>query len=161
TKERRELKSLLKSPTQQWDRIAEEVKDTRQTYAKSTELGRRRTSFAEAPAVALDLEQAMIEKEPITVILSEKGWIRALRGHPEHPSKLKCKEGAALKRALPASTTDKLLVLATNGKFFTLAADQLPGGRGHGEPLRLLVDLEEEHGFAELFVHRPGRKLLV
>jgi topoisomerase-4 subunit A len=161
SKERRELKSLLKSPTQQWERIAEEVRQTRQSYAKSSELGRRRTSFAEAPAVALDLEQAMIEKEPITVILSEKGWIRALRGHLEDTSKLDFKQGDALKRAVPASTTDKILVLASNGKFFTLAADQLPGGRGHGEPLRLLVDLEEEHGFAELFVHRPGRKLLL
>src|SRR5262249_12753528 len=161
TKERRELKSRLKSPTQPWDRIAEEVKDTRQTYAKSTELGRRRTSFAEAPAVALDLEQAMIEKEPITVILSEKGWIRALRGHLEDTAKLEFKQGDALKRAVPGATTHKLPVLATNGKFSTLAADQLRGGRGHGEPLRLLVDLEEEHGFAELFVHRPGRKLLV
>ncbi len=161
SKERREIKSLLKSEEQQWDRIAEEVKATREAYSKRTELGRRRSSFAEAPAIAVDLDQAMIEKEPITVILSEKGWIRALKGHMDDTSKLEFKQGDALKRAVRAQTTDKLLLLASNGKVFTLAADQLPGGRGHGEPVRLMVDLEENHAFVEIFVHEPGRKLLV
>src|SRR5262245_34720775 len=103
----------------------------------------------------------MIEKEPVTVLLSEKGWIRAMKGHLEDLSKLEFKQGDALKRAVKASTTDKLLLFATNGKVFTLAADQLPGGRGHGEPVRLMVDLEENHALAEVFVHQPGRKLLV
>jgi topoisomerase IV subunit A len=161
SKERREIKSLLKSPERQWERVAEEVKETRDTYSKKTDLGRRRTSFADAPLIEIDLEQAMIEKEPITVILSEKGWIRALKGHLEDMAKLEFKQGDGLRRAVKASTTDKILVLATNGKFFTLAADQLPGGRGHGEPLRLMVDLEENHEFAEMFVHQPGRKLLL
>ena len=97
------------------------------------------------PAIEVDLEQAMIEKEPITVILSEKGWIRAMKGHMDDLSKLEFKQGDSLQRAVKAQTTDKLLLLATNGKVFTLPGDQLPGGRGHGEPVRLMVDLEENH----------------
>jgi len=161
SKERREIKTLLKSDDQQWNRIAEEVKATREAYAKTTELGRRRSSFASAPAIEVDLEQAMIEKEPITVILSDKGWIRAMKGHMDDLSKLEFKQGDGLKRAVKAQTTDKLLLLASNGKVFTLPADQLPGGRGHGEPVRLMVDLEENHAFVEIFVHQPGRKLLI
>jgi topoisomerase IV subunit A len=160
-KERREIKSLLKSDDQQWDRIAEEVKATREAYAKKTALGRRRSSIETAPAIEVDLDQAMIEKEPITVILSEKGWIRAMKGHMDDLAKLEFKQGDQLLRAVKASTTDKLLLLASNGKVFTLPADQLPGGRGHGEPVRLMVDLEENHAFVEVFVHEPGRKLLI
>ena len=137
------------------------MKATREAYSKKTELGRRRSTFADAPAIEVDLEQAMIEKEPITVILSEKGWIRAMKGHMDDFSKLEFKQGDELLRAVKASTTDKLLLLATNGKVFTLPADQLPGGRGHGEPVRLMVDLEENHAFVEIFVHEPGRKLLI
>ena len=161
SKERRELKSLLKSDDLQWERITEEVKATREAYSKKTELGRRRTTFAEAPAFEVDIDQAMIEKEPITVLLSEKGWIRAMKGHVDDLSKLEFKQGDQLLRARQAYTTDKLLLLATNGKVFTLMGDQLPGGRGHGEPVRLMVDLEENHAFAEIFVHEPGRKLII
>jgi topoisomerase-4 subunit A len=161
SKERRDLKSLLKSDDLQWERITEEVKATREAYSKKTELGRRRSTFADAPAIEVDLDQAMIEKEPITVILSEKGWIRTMKGHMEDFSKLEFKQGDQLLRAVKAQTTDKLLVLATNGKVFTLPADQLPGGRGHGEPVRLMVDLEENHAFVEVFVHEPGRKLII
>jgi len=161
SKERRQLKSLIKSDDEQWERITEEVKATREAYSKKTEIGRRRSTFADAPAIEVDLEQAMIEKEPITVILSEKGWIRAMKGHMDDFAKLEFKQGDQLLRAVKASTTDKLLLLATNGKVFTLPADQLPGGRGHGEPVRLMVDLEENHAFGELFVHEPGRKLLI
>jgi topoisomerase-4 subunit A len=103
----------------------------------------------------------MIEKEPITVILSEKGWIRALKGHQDDLSKLDFKQGDGLKRALKASTTDKIILLATNGKFFTLEANALPGGRGHGEPVRLMIDLEENNDFVEMFAHEPGRRLIV
>ncbi|MBO0765894.1 MAG: DNA topoisomerase IV subunit A [Hyphomicrobiaceae bacterium] len=161
SKERRDLKILLKSEDQQWERVADEVKATREAYAKETVLGRRRSSFADAPVIEIDLDQAMIEKEPITVILSEKGWIRAMRGHQDDLSKLEFKQGDQLLRAVKAHTTDKLLVLATNGKVFTLAADQLPGGRGHGEPVRLMVDLEENHAFVEIWVHQPDRKFLI
>jgi topoisomerase-4 subunit A len=161
SKERRELKQLLKSDELQWGRISEEVKATRERYSKKTELGRRRSSFAEAPEIAVDLDEALAEKEPITVILSEKGWIRAMKGHLDDLSKLDFKQGDGLKRAVKAMTTDKLILFATNGKFFTLDAGQLPGGRGHGEPVRLMVDLEENHDFVEVFVHEATRKLLV
>jgi topoisomerase-4 subunit A len=161
SKERKALKQLLKSEDQQWDRIAEEVKATREAYSKKTALGKRRSDFAEAPVIEMDLEQAMIEKEPITVILSEKGWIRAMKGHQDDLSKLDFKQGDQLMRAIKAFTTDKVLLLATNGKVFTLAGDQLPGGRGHGEPVRLMVDLEENHTFVEAWLHTPGRKLIV
>jgi topoisomerase-4 subunit A len=161
SKERRELKALLKSEDQQWEKVAGEIRDTKERYAKKTALGRRRTAFAHAPEVEVDLEQALVEKEPITVILSEKGWVRAMRGHVEDTAKLEFKQGDGLKRAVKASTTDKLLLFATNGKFFTIEASQLPGGRGHGEPMRLIVDLEENHDFVEAFVHEPGRKLLL
>ncbi len=161
SKERRELKQLLKSDELQWERISDEVKATRERYSKKTDLGRRRTSFADAPDVAMDLDAALIEKEPVTVILSQKGWIRSMKGHLEDLSKLDFKQGDELKRAIPAQTTDKIILFATNGRFFTLEANQLPGGRGHGEPVRLMVDLEENHDIVEAFVYSPGRKLLV
>jgi topoisomerase-4 subunit A len=159
--ERKGLQELLASEELQWARIAEEVKATRERYSKKTELGRRRTGFAEAPTIEGDIEQAFVEREPITVVLSERGWIRALKGHVDDLSKLDFKQGDALKRAFKAQTTDKLLLFTTNGKFFTLEAAQLPGGRGHGEPLRLMIDLEENTDFVECFVHQPGRKLLL
>ncbi|RUO98115.1 DNA topoisomerase IV subunit A [Hyphomicrobium sp.] len=161
SKERRELKQLLKSEELQWERVAEEVKETREKYSKKTPLGRRRSTFADMPDVDIDLEAALVEKEPITVIMSEKGWVRALKGHQDDLSKLEFKQGDSLKRALKASTTDKLVIFTTNGKFFTLEASALPGGRGHGEPVRLMIDLEENHDIAEIFVHEPSRKLLV
>ncbi len=161
SKERRELKQLLKSDELQWERIASEVKEVRERYSQKTELGRRRTAFAEAPEIAVDLDQAMIEKEAVTVVLSEKGWIRALKGHQDDLAKLDFKQGDKLKRAVKAYTTDKLLLFATNGKVFTLEAHELPGGRGHGEPVRLMIDLEENHDIAEAFAYEPGRKLLV
>ncbi len=161
SKERRQLKALLKSEDLQWEQITEEVKATRERYSKRTDLGKRRTSFADAPEIDADLDDALTEKEPITVILSGKGWIRTMKGHMDDTSKLEFKQGDELKRAVHAQTTDKLIVFATNGKFFTLDASQLPGGRGHGEPVRLMVDLEENQDFVECFVHEPGRKLLV
>ena len=161
SKELRALKQLLKSEELQWERISEEVKATRERYSKKTAIGRRRSSFADAPEVEIDLAAALVEKEPITVILSEKGWLRTLKGHPEDLSKLEFKQGDELKRVIKASTTDKLVLLTTNGKFFTLEAGALPGGRGHGEPVRLMIDLEENHDIVEMFVHDPTRKLLV
>ena len=161
SKELRALKQLLKSEELQWERISEEVKATRERYSKKTAIGRRRSSFADAPEVEIDLAAALVEKEPITVILSEKGWLRTLKGHPEDLSKLEFKQGDELKRVIKASTTDKLVLLTTNGKFFTLEAGALPGGRGHGEPVRLMIDLEENHDIVEMFVLDPTRKLLI
>ena len=162
TKERKELKSLLGSKDRQWQRIGDEIKALKAQFGQKTELGRRRTSFAEAPEGAdIDLAEAMIEKEPITIVLSEKGWIRAIRGHQTALDSLIFKEGDRLKRAVQAQTTDPLLLFATNGRFYTLGADKLPGGRGHGDPFRLMVDIEDASDAVEIFVHEPGRKLLV
>ena len=161
SKELRALKQLLKSEELQWERISEEVKATRERYSKKTAIGRRRSSFSDAPEVEIDLAAALVEKEPITVILSKKGWLRTLKGHPEDLSKLEFKQGDELKRVIKASTTDKLVLLTTNGKFFTLEAGALPGGRGHGEPVRLMIDLEENHDIVEMFVLDPTRKLLI
>ena len=159
--EKLELEALVASEDKQWKAISGEVRDVREKYSKKTELGARRTLIGEAPEIEIDLDQAMIEREPITVILSAKGWVRALKGHQDDLSKVEFKQGDKLKYVLRAHTTDRILAFATNGKFFTLTGDQLPGGRGHGEPMRLMVDLEENHDIAEIFVHKPGRKLLV
>jgi len=162
TTERKELKSLLASKDKQWKMIAGEIKALKDQFGQKTEIGRRRTSFAEAPeGVEVDLAEAMIEKESVTVILSEKGWIRAIRGHQTEPESLAFKEGDKLKSFVKAQTTDTLLLFATNGRFYSLGADKLPGGRGHGEPFRLMIDIEEAADAVELFVHQPGRKLLV
>ncbi len=161
SKERREIKTLLASDELQWARITGEIKKTRETYSKKTELGARRSTFADTPEIEVDLTEAMIEKEPITVILSQKGWIRALKGHQDNLAKLDFKTGDKLKCAVKAMTTDKLIVFASNGRFYTLGADKLPGGRGHGEPLRLMIDVEESHDFLELTLHDPERRLLV
>jgi topoisomerase IV subunit A len=162
TTERKELKSLLASKDKQWKMIAGEIKALKDQFGQKTEIGRRRTSFAEAPeGVEVDLAEAMIEKESVTVVLSEKGWIRAIRGHQTEPESLAFKEGDKLKSFVKAQTTDTLLLFATNGRFYSLGADKLPGGRGHGEPFRLMIDIEEAADAVELFVHQPGRKLLV
>jgi topoisomerase-4 subunit A len=160
-KEQSDLNKLLKSNSAQWDKIAAEIKDVKEKFGKKTKLGRRRTDFAEAPEIDFDLEQALIEKEPITVICSEKGWIRAMKGHLEDFSGLTYKEGDTGKFAFKAETTDKIMMFASSGKFFTLDAGKLPGGRGHGEPVRLMADLEATDAIVALFVHQPDRKLLV
>ena len=159
--ERKGILELLASDGLQWARITEEIKATRERYSKKTKLGARRSSFEEPPTINVDLNEAMIEKEPITVILSDKGWIRSMKGHQDDLSKLDFKQGDSLKRAVQCSTTDKLIVLATNGRLYTLDANTLPGGRGHGEPVRLMVDIEETSDFVEMFIYQPGRKLLI
>ncbi|MEM7619447.1 MAG: DNA topoisomerase IV subunit A [Pseudomonadota bacterium] len=160
-KERREIKALLKSDEKQWTHISDEIKEVKQNYAKTTELGKRRTTFANAEDIDIDLETALIEKEPITVVLSEKGWVRTMKGHLEDTQSLQFKTGDKLKFAVKAWTTDKLVLFTTNGKFFTFGADTLPGGRGHGEPIRLMIDLDDKHTIVHLFVHNPERQLLV
>jgi topoisomerase IV subunit A len=162
TKERKELKSLLASKDKQWKRIGDEIKGLKTEFGEKTELGRRRTGFEEAPeGVDVELAEAMIEKEPVTIVLSEKGWIRSIKGHNTEAGSLSFKEGDRLKRLVRAQTTDTLLLFATNGRFYSLGADKLPGGRGHGEPFRLMVDIEDAGDSVELFVFEPGRKLLV
>ena len=159
--ERKSIIALLKSDDLQWERIAEEVKATREQFGNRTEIGKRRSEFEEAPEIDVDLDQVMIEKEPITFVLSEKGWVRALKGHQEDLGKVTFKTGDKLKRAIHAQTTDKIVLFASNGKFFTLAADKLPGGRGHGEPIKLIVDIDETATIIEAFVHQPDRSLIV
>ncbi|MCA1297247.1 DNA topoisomerase IV subunit A [Stappia indica] len=162
TKEREGLLALLGSEARQWTRISKQIADLAKAYPADSELGKRRTDFADAVDRDLsDIHQAMIEKEPITVVVSEKGWIRALKGHQSDLTTVSFKQGDALKLHLHAETTDKLLVFSTSGKFFTLGADKLPGGRGHGEPIRLMVDMEEGSDVVEVFVHKPDRRLLV
>ena len=159
--ERDELNKLVSTDSLQWKAIAEQVREVRDIYGPKTELGARRTTFDVAPEIDVDLATAFITKEPITVVMSEKGWIRAMKGKMDDLSGLKFKEGDKLAYAVPAETTDKIIVFSTNGKFYTLGADKLPGGRGNGEPIRLLVDMENDHSSIGMFVHNPERELIV
>ncbi|MBB4405457.1 MULTISPECIES: DNA topoisomerase IV subunit A [Agrobacterium] len=160
--EKAEIESLLASDEKQWQTVAWEIGEVKKKYAKATEIGRRRTQFADAPDADIEaIQQAMIEKEPVTIVISQKGWIRALKGHMSDTSALTFKEGDGPKIAFPAQTTDKLLLLTTGGKAYTLGADKLPGGRGHGEPIRIMVDMENDQDILTAFVHDPSRKLLL
>ncbi|TDX88218.1 DNA topoisomerase IV subunit A [Neorhizobium sp. R1-B] len=162
SKEKADIEALLASDDKQWQTVAWEIQEVKKKYAKATELGRRRTQFAEAPEADVDaIQQAMIEKEPVTVVISQKGWIRALKGHMSDTSSLTFKEGDGPKLAFPAQTTDKLLLVTTGGKAYTLGADKLPGGRGHGEPVRIMVDMENDQDILTAFVHDPSRKLIL
>lgn len=160
--EKEQLQNLLASRTKQWKIISEEIIKVRKTFAPDTLLGKRRTTFEEAPKHDIDdIHQAMIEKEPVTIVISEKGWMRALKGHLSDYKALSFKEGDSLKIAFPAFTTDKIVLLSTGGKFFSIAANSLPGGRGHGEPIRILVDMDDEHDLLTAFVHNAQEKLLL
>ena len=164
SEEKTQIEALLGSEARQWKTVRWEVAKVRQTFdpEKTPALGRRRTTFGEAPARDLeDVQQAMIEREPITVILSEKGWIRAMKGHISDLSGVSVKEGDSLKLSFHAQTTDKILLFTTGGKFYTLGADRLPGGRGHGEPVRIMVDMENDQAIVTAFAHDPERKLLL
>ena len=161
TAEQSGLNALLASEDAQWESISEEIRATRDKYGKKTVLGKRRTDFAAAPEVDSELEQSLIEREPVTVVCSEKGWIRAMKGHIEDASSLSYKDGDKGQFVMHAETTDKILLLGSSGKFFTLEAGKLPGGRGHGEPVRLMCDLENTDAIVALFVHKPGRKLIL
>jgi topoisomerase-4 subunit A len=160
--EKKDIESLLKSEERQWKVIAYEIGEVKKAFAETTPLGRRRTGFAEAPEIDIDvMQEAMIEKEPVTVVLSEKGWLRAMRGHLDDLSVLTFKEGDRLKRAFHATTMDKVLVLSTGGKVFTLEAAKLPGGRGHGEPVRLMLDMDKDQDVAAIFPFSPEGKRII
>jgi topoisomerase-4 subunit A len=160
--ERKGLKELIGSEAAQWKKVGEEIKKIRDKFGPKTPLGKRRTGFGEAPEHDLaTIEEAMVEREPITVVVSEKGWIRALRGTVTDLSGIAFKTDDRLKFAFPAETTSKCLVLATNGRFYTLDAAKLPGGRGHGEPMRLFIDLEQDGDLVAVFRHQGGRKFLL
>src|SRR3954467_8716043 len=160
--ERKKLKDLIGSETEQWKRIADEVKEVRAKFGPKTPLGKRRTTFAQAPVHALAaIEEALVEREPITVVVSEKGWIRALRGTVSDLSGVAFKADDGPNFPFPAETTSKCLVFATNGRFYTLDAAKLPGGRGHGEPVRLFIDMDQQDELITVFRHQGGRKFLV
>ncbi|WP_170448912.1 DNA topoisomerase IV subunit A [Ruegeria arenilitoris] len=159
--ERAELEDLLADEGLQWAKIAEQLKETKKTFGKDYEGGARRTRFAEAGEVEDVPLEAMIDKEPITVVCSQMGWIRAMTGHIDLNRELKFKDGDGPRFIFHAETTDRLLVFASNGRVYTVSAANLPGGRGMGEPLRLMVDLPNEAQIVDILIHKPGRKLLV
>ncbi len=160
--ERKRIKDLLDSEGEQWSRIAEEIKELRSKIGPKTSLGKRRTSFAQPPEHdEAAIEQALVEREPITVVVSNKGWIRALRGTVTDLSGITFKSDDSLKFAFAAETTSRCLVFATNGRCYTLEAAKLPGGRGHGEPIRLFIDLEQEADLVDVFRYHGSRRLLV
>jgi len=159
--ERTKLKSLIGSPQQQWKTVAGQIKALKETFGPKTELGKRRTSFALAPEHdEAAIEEAMAVREPITVVVSDKGWIRALRGHVSDLKGVTFKSGDKLKFAFPTETTAKVLIFGSNGRFYTLDASKLPGGRGHGEPLRLSIDLEQNADVVAALAYQGGRKFL-
>jgi topoisomerase IV subunit A len=160
--EKASVEKLIRSEKEQWKTIGEQIKQVRDAFGKKTPLGKRRTDFAEAPEHdEAAIEEAMAVREPITVVVSEKGWIRALRGHQADLSGVAFKADDSLKFAFPAETTSKLLVFATNGRFYTIDGSKLPGGRGHGEPVRLYADIEQEGDLVSVFRYQGGRKLVV
>ncbi|MDR3534722.1 MAG: DNA topoisomerase IV subunit A, partial [Rhodopila sp.] len=160
SKERKDLQALLKDEKLRWVRITEELEDTRKKFG-SGPLGDRRTELGTPPAPVDVNIDAFVEKEAITVILSEKGWIRAVKGAVAEPGELKFKEGDKLRLLLPCQTIDRLTLLATNGKAFTLKAADLPRGRGDGQPVRLLAELTNEDDVTALFVAEEGTKYLI
>jgi topoisomerase IV subunit A len=160
--EKKSIEELLRSEKQQWKIITEQIREVRTTFGPKTPLGKRRTGFAQAPEHdEAAIEEALVEREPVTIVVSEKGWIRALRGQVADVSSLAFKADDGFKFAFFAETTSKLLVFASNGRFYTIEAAKLPGGRGHGEPIRLFIDFEQETDVVAVFRYHGGRKLLV
>ena len=159
--ERANLEDLLADTLQQWNKIAEEIRETKKQFGQNYISGTRRTDFAEAQDFEEVPIEAMIEREPVTVVCSSMGWIRAMNGHIDLTRELKFKDGDGPGLIFHAQTTDKLLALASNGRFYTILASSLPGGRGMGEPLRLMVDIPDEALIVNLITFRPGQKLLV
>ena len=161
TEEQADLTQLLEDEPRRWRVIGTQIKDIRKRFGKDTEVGRRRTEIGDAPSDVVVPLEAMVEREPITVICSENGWIRAAKGHLAADAEVKFKEGDGPRFMLHAQTTDKLLVLASDGRIFTIGCDKLPGGRGLGDPLRLLIDLPGEAEVITLKVFEPEGRLLV
>ncbi|MDH7794657.1 MULTISPECIES: DNA topoisomerase IV subunit A [unclassified Beijerinckia] len=162
TQEKGGIEELLADEAKQWKVITIQIRDMKKKFATDAKLGKRRTTFETAPVTAdIDLTEALIEREPITVVLSEKGWVRTMRGHQADLSSLAFKGDDYLKTAFFTETTQKILLFATNGKVFTLEASKLPSGRGFGEPVRLMVDIEEGADVTALFPYRSGTKMLV
>tara|TARA_X000000950_G_scaffold44581_1_gene50522 strand:- start:22402 stop:24639 length:2238 start_codon:yes stop_codon:yes gene_type:complete len=162
SKERDELNKLIGSDARQWTRIKKQIAALKKQFGEDTELGARRTIIGDAPAaITVDLDAAMIEKEPITIICSKQGWIKAMKGHSQNTKDIKYKDGDGEAFIIEAQTTDKLLVFASNGRFYTLGCDKLPPGRGFGEPLRLMIELPNGVEVTELILHKPGERFII
>ena len=159
--ERDDLLALLDDERRRWRTVGQQLDEVRRGFGKATDLGRRRTEIGSAPSAVLVPAEALVEREPITVICSEKGWIRALKGHIGPDQEVKYKEGDGERFRLHAETTDKILVFATDGRFYTIGGDKLPAGRGHGEPIRLMIDLANDEDVVTIRAHRSGERLLV
>jgi topoisomerase-4 subunit A len=161
-KEKREIEGLLGDEAKQWKAIAAQIRELKKKYGPDTKIGRRRTSFGEPPDIAnVDIAGAMIEREPVTIVVSEKGWIRALKGNVEDLSALQFKGDDTLAVSFFAETVSKILVLASDGRIFTLEASKLPGGRGQGEPIRLMADITEGETITAVFPYAASQKMLV
>jgi topoisomerase-4 subunit A len=160
-KERAGLNKLIKDKKLQWKTISAEIAAIKKKFSgKANPAYKRRTEITSAPKVIDIPVDAFIEKEPVTVICSEKGWIKAAKGHVEPTAEVKYKDGDGSKFFMHAETTDKILIFATNGRFYTIPCDKMPGGRGFGEPVRLMIDLGNEHDIVGLFLYKPGVKYL-
>jgi topoisomerase-4 subunit A len=165
SKERDGLQALLKSEARQWTAIKKQIAEVRELYGPATKLGRRRTEIGKAPSLAAieNMQDALteVEKEPITMVLSAKGWIKAMKGHEHNPKDFTYKEGDKGRFVVEGQTTDKFVLFATNGRFYTISGDKLPPGRGFGEPVRLMIDLPNDADVIFAMLYAPGRKLLL
>jgi topoisomerase-4 subunit A len=160
--ELKDIKAVLASEADQWSKVGEQVRKVRDVFGPKTPLGKRRTNFADAPEHDLAaIEEAFVEREPVTVVVSEKGWVRTLKGHVDDLSGLTFKTDDKLDHAFFAESTSKLLLFATNGKFYSLDVAKLPGGRGHGEPIRMFIDMDQDAALVSLFANKGGRKFLI
>src|SRR5579859_276206 len=156
------IKAVLASEAEQWAKVGEQIRKVRDLFGPKTPLGKRRTQFADAPEHDLSaIEEAFVEREPVTVVISEKGWVRTLKGHVADLSGLAFKTDDKLDHVFFAETTSKLLLFGTNGKFYSLDVAKLPGGRGHGEPIRMFIDLDQDAAIVSTFINKGGRKFLI
>ena len=160
-REKGEIEALLASDKKQWQAISWQVRDLKKRYGPETKLGRRRTTFEAPPDVVVDVAQSLVEREPVTVIVSQKGWIRTLKGHVADLANATFKGDDALKASFFAETTAKILALTSDGKVFTLDAGKLPGGRSMGEPMRLMADMDESAQIVAVWPHATNEKMLI
>jgi topoisomerase IV subunit A len=163
TEEKKQIEGLLGDTAKQWKTIAWEIREVKKKFGPDSKIGKRRTSFADMPTgmAAMDMSEALVEREPITVVFSDKGWIRALKGHVSDLTGLQFKGDDKLRQWFHTETTAKIFVLVSNGKVFTLEASRLPGGRGFGDPLRLIADIDEGAEVITLWQHQPGARYLM
>ena len=161
TAEKLDITALLNDEKRRWKIIAAEIKNIKNDFGKNSILGPRRTEIGQPPSAIIIPIEAIVEREPITIICSDKGWIRAVKGHLSDTSDLKFKDGDTLGSILLAETTDRILIFASNGRCYTVMADKLPRGRGHGEPLRLMIDLPNDHSLISLDVFKSDEQFIL